>query len=65
MRVADLENLRSPFMAGDDPELAFPLAIGVMFLKLKLFTEKFSMTSMKQTLGSAGGHLIQGKADAS
>ena len=29
MRTADLENLRRPFMAGDDPELAFPLAIGV------------------------------------
>lgn len=29
MRPVDLESLRRPFVAGDDPELAFPRAIGV------------------------------------
>jgi len=29
MRPTDLENLRRPFTAGDNPELAFPLAVGV------------------------------------
>jgi hypothetical protein len=29
MKAADLNNLRRPFSAGEDPELAFPKAVGV------------------------------------
>lgn len=43
MRPTDLENLRRPFGAGDDPELAFPQAIGVNLPEVEtLYREIFN-----------------------